>query len=110
MSDIRFYLDENIANAVAEGLRHRDIDVVTTHEAGNRGISDREQLFYAYGEERVMVTQDDDLLKLASTGIKHFGLVYYHPQKRTIKQILRGLVLIYQVLEADEMRDHIEYI
>ena len=29
---IRFHLDENVSNAIADGLRRRDIDVTTTLE------------------------------------------------------------------------------
>lgn len=50
MSDIHFYLDENVANAVAEGLRNRGIDVLTTHEADKRGTTDDEQITYALAE------------------------------------------------------------
>ena len=31
---IRFHLDENVSNAIADGLRQRGIDVTTTSEAG----------------------------------------------------------------------------
>ena len=31
---IRFHLDENVSNAIAEGLRRRGIDVTTTSETG----------------------------------------------------------------------------
>jgi uncharacterized protein with PIN domain len=110
MSSIRFYLDENIASAIARGLRHRNIDVLTTHEAGNRGADDERQLNFAHSEKRVPVTQDDDLLRLASTGIAHSGIVYYHPQTRTIKEILNGLMLIYQILLPADMQNQIEYI
>lgn len=37
---IRFHLDENCGNAIAEGLRRRGIDATTTHDAGLIGASD----------------------------------------------------------------------
>jgi Domain of unknown function (DUF5615) len=39
---IRFHLDENVSNAVAEGLRRRGIDVTTTSEQGLISVSDEE--------------------------------------------------------------------
>lgn len=44
MEQIRFYLDEHIPSAVARGLRHRGVDVLTVQEAGRSGLSDPEQL------------------------------------------------------------------
>ncbi|MEY3866658.1 MAG: hypothetical protein ACRCT1_06330 [Microcoleaceae cyanobacterium] len=37
---IRFHLDENVSNAIAEGLRRRGIDVTTTPEERLIGVSD----------------------------------------------------------------------
>lgn len=82
MTEIKFYLDENVANAVANGLRHRNINVLTTPEAGNIGADDKTQLQFALSEERVMVTQDDDMLRLASDDVEHAGITYYKPQTR----------------------------
>lgn len=110
MNRIRFYLDENIAEAVARGLRHRQIDVMTTPEAGHRGWKDLQQLAFALSENRVLVTQDEDMLQIASTGVEHAGIVYYKPRTRTIKQIIQGLVLIYDVLTSEEMFNHIEFL
>lgn len=110
ISKIRFYLDENIANAVASGLRHRAIDVLTTPEAGHIGWTDPQQPAFAVAEKRVMVTQDDDMLVLASSGIEHTGIVYYKPQTRSLKEIIRGLTLVYDVLSPEDMLNHIEFL
>ncbi|MBW4675980.1 MAG: DUF5615 family PIN-like protein [Desmonostoc geniculatum HA4340-LM1] len=57
---IRFHLDENVSNAIAEGLRRRGIDVTTTLEAGLIGASDREQLHFALSQNRVIFTHDSE--------------------------------------------------
>ncbi len=53
---IKFHLDENVSNAIAEGLRRRGIDVTTTPETGLIGASDKEQVKFALMEERVIFT------------------------------------------------------
>jgi predicted nuclease of predicted toxin-antitoxin system len=63
---IKFHLDENVSNAVAESLRRRGIDVTTTPEQNLMGTSDAEQLAFGLEQQRVLFTQDDDLLKLQS--------------------------------------------
>jgi len=42
---IRFHLDENVSNAIAEGLRRRGIDVTTTPEQEVIAASDEEQIY-----------------------------------------------------------------
>ena len=74
-SKIKFHLDENVTNAIAEGLRQRGIDVTTTPEEKLMGASDEEQIAFAYSQHRVIFTFDDDFLRLASTGIDHHN--YY---------------------------------
>lgn len=59
---MRFYLNEHIPSAVAEGLRRRSLDVLTVQAAKMVGASDEEQLAFAAKEGRVMVTFDDDYL------------------------------------------------
>ena len=53
---IRFHLDENVSNAIAEGLRRRGIDVTTTSERGLIAASDEEQLYFAMPQNRVIFT------------------------------------------------------
>ncbi len=106
---VKFYTDEHSANAVAEGLRRRGVDVVTTYEAGLLGASDEEQLAFATREDRVLFTQDDDLLRLHTTGIDHTGIVYTR-QGTPVGDIIRGLMLVFEVYDAGEMRNHVEFL
>jgi len=68
MEQVRFYLDEHIPAAVAEGLRRRGVDSLTVQQAGRSGWSDPEQLAFARTAGRVIVTMDSDFLVLASQG------------------------------------------
>ena len=51
MEKIGFYLDEHIQTSLAEALRQRGVDVLTTQEAGNIALNDYEQLSFAYKKE-----------------------------------------------------------
>ena len=108
--EIRFYLDENVENQIAKSLRTRSIDVLTTHEADHIGWKDEQHLEFARVEQRVIVTQDTDFLKLHAEEHPHAGIVYYKPQTRTPKQILRELLVIYEILQPEDMKNHIEYL
>lgn len=109
MSKIRYYTDEHVSKAVVRGLRQRGVDVLTVAEAKTQGASDEEQLEFAISEGRVLFTQDDDFLRIAASGKPHRGIVYA-PQHAPIGRIVQGLMLIFQVLEAEDMVDGIEFL
>jgi uncharacterized protein with PIN domain len=109
MSEIRFYTDEHIARAVVRGLRQRGVDVLTVPEAGLMGAPDVEHLRFAVRVQRVIITQDDDFLRLAAAGEPHAGIVYA-PQHTPVGTIIRGLMLIVRVLDAAELQGRIEFL
>lgn len=105
----RFYTDEHVAGAIVRALRQRGADVLTVPEADLLGGSDKEHLELAKAENRVLFTQDVDFLRLHATGLEHAGIAFA-PQGTPIRVIVRGLMLIYQVLDMDEMRGRVEYL
>lgn len=106
---VRFYTDEHVPKAVVKGLRERGADTLTVSEADMLGASDEEHLAFAYGEERVVFTQDADFLRLHATGAEHAGIVYA-PQQTAVGGIIYGLMLIVEVLDAAEMKGHLEFL
>jgi hypothetical protein len=109
-SRIGFHLDEHIPRAVADALRRRSIDVLTTSEAGMFGMSDVEHLAHALSDGRVLVTQDSDFLRLHEQGYAHAGIAYCAQGTRTIGHIVSGLVLIHELLTRDEMLGRVEFL
>ena len=73
------------------------------------GAGDAAHLAFAFSQGRVIFTQDDDFLRLAAQGHEHAGIVYAH-QRTAIGDIVRGLVLICNVLSAEEMSGNIEFL
>jgi hypothetical protein len=107
---LRFHLDEHVPNAVAHGLRRRQINVTTTADAGLLGASDEEHVAYALRENRVIFTNDRDFLRLAGTGIVHAGIVYCPPEKSTIGDVIRYLALMHECVAPDAVVNHVEYL
>ncbi len=108
--EIKFHLDENVSNAIANGLRMREIDVTTTPEQKLIAASDDIQLKFALSQERIIFTQDIDFLRIHRQGVNHLGIVYCPQQTKSIGQIIQGIVLIWELLTPEEMIDHIEYL
>jgi predicted nuclease of predicted toxin-antitoxin system len=107
---IRFHLDENVSNSIADSLRRRGIDVTTTPQEGLISAPDDEQLAFAISQERVIFTQDADFLRLNQAGATHTGIAFCRKNTRSIGEIVSGLVLIWECLEPEEMPDRIEFI
>jgi predicted nuclease of predicted toxin-antitoxin system len=107
---LRFHLDENVDPDVALALRRQGIDVTVTREMGLLGQPDEVQLAFACQQGRVIVTHDTDFLRLASQNAAHWGVAFCKKNTRSLREIIRSLVLIYEVLSPDEMRGWIEYL
>lgn len=107
---IHFHLDEHIDSNIARGLRRYGIDVTTTVDAGLRTKSDDSHLAFIREQKRVIVTHDDDFLIMASNTTDYPGIVYCPPNSRSVGEILRSLILIYEVYAPEDMIGRIEYI
>ncbi len=70
---------------------------------------DDEHLAFASGAGRVVFTQDSDFLRLHAAGGQHAGIVYA-PQQTAIGIIVGGLMLICDVLNPQDMMDHVEFL
>ncbi|MDR3638544.1 MAG: DUF5615 family PIN-like protein [Isosphaeraceae bacterium] len=91
-------------------LQRRGIDVTTSTDAGLLRAPDQEQLAYAVSEGRVIFTQDADFLRLHATGAPHTGIAYCHPEKRSLGEIIREPVLLWEIYDRDEMTNRIEFL
>jgi predicted nuclease of predicted toxin-antitoxin system len=107
---IRFHLDEHVDSDIAKALRRHGIDVTTTVEAGLRTLDDADHLDFILREGRVVVTHDADFLRYASQSSGHPGIAYCHMGTRSVGEITRSLILIYEVLTPEEMSGHVEYL
>jgi predicted nuclease of predicted toxin-antitoxin system len=102
-------MDEHVPTAITKGLQRRGVDVVTVQEQGTLAASDEEHLALAAEEGRVLFTQDADFLRLHARGVPHAGIVYAR-QQTEIGVVIRGLMLVYQVLDPEDMQNHVEFI
>jgi Domain of unknown function (DUF5615) len=67
-------------------------------------------LAYCFAEGRVLFTQDEDFLRLHAAGFPHAGIAYCHQEARSVGEIIRGLQLIWEVYDPEEMTGRIEYL
>ena len=106
---IKFYCDEHIPLSIAKALKRRGVDILTAQEAGLMGMADEKHLQLAVSQARTIITQDTNFLRIHGTGTSHQGIVFAH-QGTSIGEFIQGIILIYQVLSEQEMKNHVEYL
>ena len=74
------------------------------------GANDAAQLAFAASHGRVLVTHDADFLRLHAEGTIHAGIAYCLVGALTAGELLRRLVLIYDLLSVEEMKNQIEFL
>ena len=110
---IALYLDEDVDVLLAELVRSRGYDALTTREAGQLRQSDPDRLAFAVRLGRAIVTHNrDDYAELARAyderDEQHFGI--FLAVRRSPYEIARRLVVILDQVTADEMQNQVRYI
>jgi hypothetical protein len=92
----------------------RGVDVITAFEDGASDLDDPLLLDRASSLDRVLFSQDDDLLAEAvrrqREGISFSGLIYAHQMRVSIGECIRDLELISKAAGPDELRSFIQFI
>jgi hypothetical protein len=86
------------------------MDVTTTMQAGLAGASDLHQLEFCLKEDRVILTHDRDFLRMSAAGVPHSGIAFCEKDKKSVGEIIQGLVVIWEILEPDEIRGRVEFL
>ena len=86
------------------------MDVLTATEAGLLSTPGPELLARSHAAGRVVVTHDDDYLRLHQEQHDHAGIAYCEHGSRSIGQMVTGLLLIYELLTTEEMVGRVEFI
>jgi hypothetical protein len=111
---IAFYLDENMPRAIAIGLRVRGVDVLTAQEDNHRQTDDSILLDRAGALSRVMVSFDADMLAIGTRrqreNIPFSGIIYAHPTRISVGDILRELELIAEIGKPEDLANTIFYL
>jgi predicted nuclease of predicted toxin-antitoxin system len=111
---VKLYMDVHVRQAVTKGLRLRGVDVITAQEDGAARLEDSELLDRAAKLDRVLFTQDDDLLVEATgrqrRGESFAGVIYAHQLNITIGECVESLELIALASEPEEWMNRLTYL
>jgi hypothetical protein len=112
--NVRLYMDVHIPFAITAQLRLRKIDILTAQEDGTQRLEDSDLLNRSTELQRVLVSQDIDLLQIAGlrnkSGDNFSGLIYAHQLSSTIGQMVHDLELIVGTTTLEEWLNRVEYL
>ena len=94
---VAFYMDEHIDSKITEGLREREVDVLTVQEDGFVSRSDDDILDRAYQLNRIVVTSDRhfsaEVNRRLKNDIPFYGVIYI-TRKVSTGKLIEDLELI----------------
>ncbi|MGF1470904.1 MAG: DUF5615 family PIN-like protein [Rubrobacteraceae bacterium] len=100
-------MDHHVPRAITNGLKLRGVDVITAAEDGAGHLQDPELLERATELDRVLFTQDDDLLVEAThrqrRGQSFAGVIYAHQLRVSIGDCVRDLEFVSMVGDPPDM-------
>lgn len=110
---ISVYTDEDVANAVAESIRRRGYQVLTTPDRGNFELTDEDQLKFATSIGAVLLTHNvKDFPRIhhefMTRGISHKGIVV--AKQVPVGEIVKKFLHLASVLSAEDMVNRLEYL
>lgn len=111
---LALFLDHNVPEAIAEGLRIKGLDVVTAYEDGSHLLDDPGLLDRSADLDRVLFTMDHDFLREATrrqrAGEDFAGIVYAHQQRCSIGRCIEDLDLLARAVDPEELRGRVEHL
>lgn len=111
---LAFYMDENVHGAITLGLRLRQIEALTVPEDDREGLPDPLVLDRATELNRLLFTQDRDLLieatKRQSEEIYFGGVVYAHQLMISIGDCIRDLEIIAKAGLPEEFVNRVQFL
>ena len=107
-------MDVHIPYAVTTQLRRRGVDILTSQEDGTNRLDDSKLLDRASDLDRVLVTQDDDLLREAALrqirAIPFKGIVYAPAFGTTLGEMVLDLDLLSRISREEDWVSRVEYL
>ena len=111
---LSLYMDHHVPKAITNGLRLRNVDVLTAHEDGTDEYEDPELLDRATELRRVLFTQDDDFLGEAAERIQKntpfYGVIYAHQLRVSIGTCVNDLELILKSCEPEDIIGKVQFL
>jgi predicted nuclease of predicted toxin-antitoxin system len=111
---LALYMDVHIRHEITRGLRLRQVDVLTAQEDGMRRAADPLLLDRATALNRVLFTNDEDLLREGArrqqAGEVIAGVIYAHQLYVSVGQCVKDLELIAKSCDPVDLANQVWYL
>ena len=104
---MKFLLDEHVNPAVASGLENRGHEATTILGQELTSLEDRKVLKYAFNNQFVIVTNDDDFLSLIDD-VQHEGIVFVTNQEMRVSNIISEIAE--KVSQVEDMENTVLFV
>jgi hypothetical protein len=113
MASIKVYLDEDVHTFIAQALRLRGWDALTTQEAGRRGTDDHDQISFATAQKYAILTYNSrDYPRLhyeiITSGGSHAGIIL--ATQEDPRWNIRALFNLLNNLSAEAINNQLLYL
>ncbi len=107
-------MDVSVHGAIARGLRHRGVTVLTAQEDGTDQLDDPALLDRATALGFVLFTTDTDFLiegaRRQRAGEPFSGIVFAHQQQVPVGRCIDDLEVMGTLLDPPDMMNRVEYL
>lgn len=107
---IAFYFDACVQVVIAEQLNHEGIEAITARDLKKLSDDDPSHLQRATEQQRVLVTHDDDFVKMAQRGVEHAGVVFVPTRYRKIGVVVKELRKFQAQYSRDDVSNLVWYL
>lgn len=98
----RFLTDENIPRSIAEWLRDKGYDTTRASEVNLRGASDSTLIKWSQREDRIILSLDEDFIRLHRQLKKPFGVIVIRTHPPTPDKIKYLLTRLFSKVEIEK--------
>jgi predicted nuclease of predicted toxin-antitoxin system len=109
MARLSFLADEHVERAYVHALRANGFEVVAVAEGNETGQRDDVHLGRSSRENLVVLTNDDDFVRLAQEQ-PHAGVIFYSDQNHGPSDFAAAIRRIDQFLSPNDMQHHVEWL
>jgi predicted nuclease of predicted toxin-antitoxin system len=110
VSELRFYLDENVPTEIARQLFLSGIDAISVRDLGLLGHPDCDHLQRATELGRVLCTHDQDFLRLAAEEVEHAGIAFAQQDRASIREWVRALRALHARCDSERARNQVFFL
>lgn len=111
---LALYMDVHVRRPVTLALRLRGVDVRRAQDDGAGRLPDAQLLDRATALQRVLFTQDDDLLVEAASrqrrGVPFTGVIYAHQEHLSVRQTIDDLELLAKACDPAELANRVVFL